>query len=223
MVQAVFCDFYGTLVHEDGEVINAICQEIMRTGRAENTRQIAGVLVGYLSRGLPPVLWRRLPDPAAAGVGCPGPDDPRLSLLRRLQRLEPAPVRALAVSPLPSRTPAIFLPGARCRSTSSPTSTAWTSRPRSGITIFPQQACSPARTRNPNKPRPELFRLALAETGLAPGEVIHIGDSLSSDVGGAAPLGTLRLVAESKQPACPRRGPPPFLLLRKFPQILRVL
>ena len=42
MVQAVFCDFYGTLVHEDGEVINTICQEIMRTGRAENTRQIAG-------------------------------------------------------------------------------------------------------------------------------------------------------------------------------------
>ena len=41
MIQAVFCDFYGTLVHEDGKVINTICREIMGTGRAENTQQIA--------------------------------------------------------------------------------------------------------------------------------------------------------------------------------------
>lgn len=39
------------------------------------------------------------------------------------------------------------------------------------------------------KPRRELFELALSETGLKPDEVIHIGDSISSDVEGAGALG----------------------------------
>lgn len=39
------------------------------------------------------------------------------------------------------------------------------------------------------KPRPELFQLALAETGLAPHDVVHLGDSLSSDVNGASSQG----------------------------------
>jgi len=39
------------------------------------------------------------------------------------------------------------------------------------------------------KPRREVFELALAVTGLKADEVIHIGDSLSSDVMGAGSLG----------------------------------
>ena len=39
------------------------------------------------------------------------------------------------------------------------------------------------------KPRKELFQLALQETGLKGNEVVHIGDSLSSDVKGAGALG----------------------------------
>ena len=39
------------------------------------------------------------------------------------------------------------------------------------------------------KPRKELFEIALKETGLRPEEVIHIGDSISSDVKGAGALG----------------------------------
>ena len=39
------------------------------------------------------------------------------------------------------------------------------------------------------KPRRELFELALSNTGLMPDEVIHIGDSISSDVKGASALG----------------------------------
>ena len=39
------------------------------------------------------------------------------------------------------------------------------------------------------KPRKKLFKLALDKTGLAPEEVIHIGDSISSDVKGASALG----------------------------------
>lgn len=39
------------------------------------------------------------------------------------------------------------------------------------------------------KPRKELFELVLRETGLQADEVIHIGDSLSSDVKGATAMG----------------------------------
>lgn len=39
------------------------------------------------------------------------------------------------------------------------------------------------------KPREELFELALKETGLKPNEVVHIGDSLGSDVQGANVVG----------------------------------
>ena len=39
------------------------------------------------------------------------------------------------------------------------------------------------------KPRKELFELALNTTGLTANEVVHIGDSLSSDIKGAASLG----------------------------------
>ena len=34
MVKAFFLDFYGTIVHEDGEVIKKITQIIMKTGKA---------------------------------------------------------------------------------------------------------------------------------------------------------------------------------------------
>lgn len=39
------------------------------------------------------------------------------------------------------------------------------------------------------KPRSELFEFALNNVGLSAGEVLHIGDSLSSDVKGASSIG----------------------------------
>jgi HAD superfamily hydrolase (TIGR01509 family) len=39
------------------------------------------------------------------------------------------------------------------------------------------------------KPRSEIFEAALEELGVAPEEAIHVGDSLSADVSGAAALG----------------------------------
>lgn len=40
MVKAVFIDFYGTVVHEDGEVIKKISQEIFDTGNVEDQSEI---------------------------------------------------------------------------------------------------------------------------------------------------------------------------------------
>ena len=40
MTKALFVDFYGTVVHEDGEVIKKITQIIYDTGKVENKSEI---------------------------------------------------------------------------------------------------------------------------------------------------------------------------------------
>ncbi len=40
MIKAFFVDFYGTVVHEDGEVIKKITQEIYDTGNVINKSEI---------------------------------------------------------------------------------------------------------------------------------------------------------------------------------------
>lgn len=40
MMKAVFIDFYGTLVHEDGKIIKQISQEIYDTGKVDNKSEI---------------------------------------------------------------------------------------------------------------------------------------------------------------------------------------
>jgi len=41
MIKALFLDFYGTVVHEDGAVIGEITQKIFETGRAADQKEIA--------------------------------------------------------------------------------------------------------------------------------------------------------------------------------------
>ena len=52
------------------------------------------------------------------------------------------------------------------------------------------------------KPRPEIFEVALARLGLAPDEVVHVGDDLVADVSGAAGLG-IRTVWVTRRKADP--------------------
>ncbi len=40
MIKAFFVDFYGTVVHEDGEIIERITQIIYDTGKAENKSEV---------------------------------------------------------------------------------------------------------------------------------------------------------------------------------------
>lgn len=40
MVKAIFIDFYGTVVHEDGQVIRKISQEIFDTGKVKHKSDI---------------------------------------------------------------------------------------------------------------------------------------------------------------------------------------
>ena len=40
MIKALFVDFYGTLVHEDGDVIKKITKIICDTGKVENPKDV---------------------------------------------------------------------------------------------------------------------------------------------------------------------------------------
>lgn len=40
MVKAIFIDFYGTVVHEDGEVIKKVSQEIYDSGKVNDISEI---------------------------------------------------------------------------------------------------------------------------------------------------------------------------------------
>ena len=221
MVQAVFCDFYGTLVHEDGEVINTICQEIMGTGQAENTRQIAG-------------YWGNVFQEAC-----------RLSFgdgFQTQRQLERASL---------SQTIRAFHSSADCNALSQLLFDRWQSLPAfedsgdflAGCSVpvyivsnidrvdisaairhhnFSAAGVFTSEDAKSYKPRPELFRLALAETGLAPCEVVHIGDSLSSDVDGAAPLGIPALWLNRNSRPVPA-GVRSISSLAEVSQILRAL
>jgi len=64
------------------------------------------------------------------------------------------------------------------------------------------------------KPRAEIFEAVLAELGVAPEEALHVGDSLSADIGGAAPLGIrtvwiTRRIADREAALRAHRGPLP--------------
>ncbi|MBP3609958.1 MAG: HAD family hydrolase [Lachnospiraceae bacterium] len=55
------------------------------------------------------------------------------------------------------------------------------------------------------KPRKELFEYALKFTGLMPEEVVHIGDSMSSDVKGASALGIDTIWVNRSKRSVPER------------------
>lgn len=40
MIKAIFIDFYGTVVHEDGEVIKKVSEEIFKTGKVGDKSEI---------------------------------------------------------------------------------------------------------------------------------------------------------------------------------------
>jgi len=69
------------------------------------------------------------------------------------------------------------------------------------------------------KPRPEMFDEALRVLGLGAGEVIHVGDSIRRDVGGALAVGIGALWINRGQP----QGQPPPAGAREAPDLAGVL
>ena len=78
------------------------------------------------------------------------------------------------------------------------------------------------------KPRPEIFQAVLEAFDLAPGQVLHVGDSLHADVAGAGALGMrtawiIRRVGEPERSLQEYPGPPPDFSIRDLAEIPALL
>jgi putative hydrolase of the HAD superfamily len=78
------------------------------------------------------------------------------------------------------------------------------------------------------KPRAEIFEAVLAQLGVAPEQTLHVGDSLSADVAGAASLGIktawiTRRVADRQAALRAHEGPAPDCEISDLAEIADLL
>ena len=185
MIKAFFVDFYGTVVHEDGEVIKKITQIISDTGKSEDKGEIGYFWWSDFQRMFlesygdhfetQRELEKRSLEHTLEKFGSSADADMLSNMMfdhwikppifeesKTFFEKSPIPIYIVSNIDASDINKAIEYHGLR----------------PSGV-FTSEDARS-------YKPRCELFELALRETGLKSEEVIHIGDSISSDVKGAA-------------------------------------
>ena len=188
MIKALFVDFYGTLVHEDGEIIKEITKIIHDTGNGAEPSEIGSF------------WWKDFQNLFVSSFG------ERFMLQREIER------EALAhtIDQFGSKEDVSTLCDRLFAQWSKPEIFEDTKEffDKSPLPIYIVSNIDNIDIRNAieyhglkpagvftsedarsYKPRKELFEMALSRTGLKPDEVIHIGDSVSSDVKGASALG----------------------------------
>ena len=187
-IKALFVDFYGTIVHEDGEVIKKITKIICDTGKVEDPSEVGTFwwkdfqsmfLDSYgdtfeTQRALEERSIRHTLEHFGSDA-----DAKELSDMMFAHWVKPPIFEDSKVffekSPLP-----IYV-----------VSNIDTSDILQAIAYHDLHPAGVFTSEDAKsyKPRIELFELALKGTGFKPEEVLHIGDSVSSDVQGAAKAG----------------------------------
>lgn len=185
MIKAFFVDFYGTVVHEDGEIIKKITEIIYNTGKVENKSEIGAFWWNDFqsmftnsygdSFETQRVLEEKSLVHTLAKFGSTA-NAKELSRYMFEHWIKP-PIfeeskKFFASSPVP-----IYIV--------SNIDTADILKAIEYHNLTPTGVFTSEDARA-YKPRKELFELALQSTGLKADEVIHIGDSISSDVKGAS-------------------------------------
>ena len=188
MVKALFVDFYGTIVFEDGENVAKISDRIYETGKAESASQVGSYWwdvfktlfensYGESFRTQRDLETQSLIDT----IGYFGSSEDGIKLSNEMfeywvkppifeeskQFFDVCPVPVYVVSNIDREDvlQAIEYHGLKPAG------------------VFTSEDAKSY------KPRKELFEFALKSTGLLAEEVVHIGDSLSSDVKGASSVG----------------------------------
>ncbi len=77
------------------------------------------------------------------------------------------------------------------------------------------------------KPRPEIFRATLGALGVAPEDALHVGDSLSADIAGAAALGMqtawiTRRVPKAEEALAKHEGPRPDHIVADLSELAEI-
>ena len=188
MKQAIFLDFYGTVVFEDGEVISKIEKIIFDTGVAETTKEIGSFWwkefyntfiesYGDSFRTQREIEYESLAKTIAhfqSTADAKKLSEEMFAYWQKPPIFEEAK-EFLAKSPVP-----VYIVS------NIDTQDIVEAMKYHGLTAAGVFTSEDARS---YKPRNELFAYALEKTGLKPEQVVHIGDSLSSDVKGASEMG----------------------------------
>ena len=188
MVKAVFADFYGTIVFEDGENVSKISNRIYETGNAQSVSEIGSYwwnrfqklfenAYGENFRTQRELETQSLIDmiehfgSSENGIKLSNEmfeywvKPPIFEESKQFFDVCPVPVYVVSNIDRDDVLQAIEYHGLK---------------PAGVFTSEDARSY---------KPRKELFEFALRSTGLAADEVVHIGDSLSSDVKGASSVG----------------------------------
>lgn len=188
MVKAIFIDFYGTIVHEDGDVIKQVCQKIFDTGVADDKKQI-GVY-----------WWKTFQTLFTNSFGENFKNQRKLelqSLEKTIQRFQSTADAAELSNKMFEHwvKPPIFeeskLFFKRCAIPIYVVSNIDRADILQAIAFHNLTPVGVFTSEDARayKPRKELFELAMNSVGLKANEIVHIGDSLSSDVQGATSVG----------------------------------
>ncbi len=188
MVKAIFIDFYGTIVYEDGEVIKQIVQKIFDTGKVNDKSEIDSY------------WWNEFQTAFISAYGENFETQRKLeyqSLDKTIQHFNSSADAEILSNLMFEHwvKPPIFEESKQFFNKSPVPIYIVSNIDRNDIL----QAIAFHRLK-PNgvftsedaksyKPRKELFEFALKSTGLSAEQVVHIGDSLSSDVKGASAVG----------------------------------
>lgn len=187
-IKAFFVDFYGTIVHEDGEVIKKITDIIQKTGEAADRSEIDLFwwqdfqTMFQDSYGDTFETQRTLEERSLEHTLAKFHSDANAKELSNMmfEHWVKPPIfedskEFFEKSPLP-----VYI-----------VSNIDTDDIRRAIEFHDLKPAGVFTSEDARayKPRKELFELALKKTGLKEDEVIHIGDSVSSDVKGASAIG----------------------------------
>lgn len=188
MIKAVFIDFYGTVVHEDGEVIQKISQEIFNTGIAKNMLEIDSY------------WWKTFQAACITAYGDSFKTQRQLeyqSLHETIQYFHSTADAKQLCNLMFEHwvSPSIFEESKQFFDICPVPVYIVSNIDRADILkAIAFHGLKPAgvftsEDAKSYKPRRELFEFALKNTGLSAKQVIHIGDSLSSDIKGASSVG----------------------------------
>jgi 2-haloacid dehalogenase/putative hydrolase of the HAD superfamily len=188
MIKAVFTDFYGTLVHEDGDSVRLIGQEILNTGKADSIAQIGSywwemfrnsVNSSYNEnfRTQRQIEYDSLLDTIEHFHSSADAD--KLSEIMFSHWQKP-PVFADTVPFLEECPVPVYIVSNVDRIDMNSALKCISAEPKGVFTSEDARSY---------KPRKELFLYALEQAGLSADEVIHVGDSLESDIKGASSVG----------------------------------
>lgn len=188
MVKAVFIDFYGTIVHEDGEVIKKVSQEIFDTGNVKDKSEIGAY------------WWNEFQTAFLSAYGSQFKTQRELeyqSLEKTIQHFN-STADAKKLSNLMFEhwvSPPIFEEAKQFFAVCPVPVYIVSNIDRNDILkaiefhdLKPAGVFTSEDAKS-YKPRKELFNFALIDTKMSAEQVVHIGDSLSSDIKGASSVG----------------------------------